>query len=90
MSEQYFLVELRCGTCGLIFAAGKGPLSQTQADELAGMFREKGPQKYQQCKNRCPRQAQGPAALIMPASGNYNQRVIKTWIPPDDEFWKTH
>ena len=83
MPEQYYIVELRCGTCGIIFAASKDPLPTDKADELSELFKKKGPSAYRQCKNRCTRKH---PYFVMPEdknSGpmNYNQKVVKTIVP---------
>lgn len=83
MPESYYLVELRCGTCGLIFASSRDPLAPAQADDMEKFFLARGPERYRQCKNRCTRKH---PLLNLPEtreSGpmNYNQQVLRTVVP---------
>lgn len=85
MTEKYYLVDLRCGKCGLIFAQTSDPVPERKVEEYENMFREKGPLRFQQCRNKCPRTAIN-GGIILPAQGpyNYNQKIVRTHIPAMD------
>jgi hypothetical protein len=84
MSERYYLVELRCGSCGLIFIGSGQPMASYKVEEYKNMFKAKGPERFVQCKNRCQR---WPVLEGRPVESPYrqpvntNQTVVVTEIP---------
>lgn len=89
MKDNYYLVDVRCGTCGVIFATSSEPLRKDKAEEMSNLFKALGPHKYVQCKNKCPRQDQRPGAIIIPESPNkppknMNQIVHMTLVPDQE------
>lgn len=83
----YYLVELRCGACGIVFASSARPLITEKADELEAMFRKNGPLKFQRCKNGCS--AAHPLLGNVPARDkNWNQKLIRERLTKEDlEAW---
>lgn len=83
-NHRYYIVELRCATCGIIFCNSSGVVPQHQVQEYVDMFTTKGPDKFVQCKNRCPRNKAGEPPLIeskFHPPKNMNQVVIVTPVP---------
>lgn len=80
--SKYYIVDLRCGTCGVIFASTSSPVPDTKAGEYEQMFRERGPQKFQTCKNKCP--VSSPLGIVPSGRTNLNQVVHKTLIPNEE------
>lgn len=79
---KYYLVDLRCGTCGVIFASSARPVPEDKAPEYEAMYRERGPAKFQRCKNGCP--VASPLGIAPAGRQNLNQIVHKTVIPNDE------
>lgn len=86
--EKWFLVELRCGGCGIIFCRTSEPVRESKVPEYEGMFMDKGPHTFQQCKNKCSRgvlQKDGKTYLMMPPRmGNQNLQIVKVEISKED------
>jgi hypothetical protein len=79
---RYYLVDLRCGTCGVIFASTMRPVEENKAAEYEQMFKERGPSKFQQCKNKCP--VTGILGIAPAPRTNLNQVVHKSIVPADE------
>lgn len=58
------------------------PVPEDKTEEYASMFRERGPMKFQQCKNKCTRNS--PLGVLAPDRKNLNQIIQKTIIPNDE------
>lgn len=87
MADRFYLVELRCATCGVIFCSSMTPVHHHKVDEYKRMFEAKGPERFIQCKNKCPRWKQGaqpPIESPFRQPINTNQKVEITEIPAQE------
>jgi hypothetical protein len=80
--DKYYIVDLRCGTCGVIFASTSRPVKASEAGEYEAMFKERGPAKFPTCKNRCP--VTSMIGIVPAGKTNLNQVVHKTIIPNEE------
>ena len=79
---KYYIVDLRCGTCGAIFASTSRPVPEHKTAEYEKMFKERGPSKFQLCKNKCP--VTGILGLAPAPKTNENQIVHKSIVPTEE------
>lgn len=79
---KYFIVDLRCGTCGAIFASTSRPVPEVKVVEYEQMFKERGPGKFQRCKNKCP--VAGLLGIAPAPRTNLNQVVHKSIVPEEE------
>ena len=85
--EKWFFVELRCGGCGLVFVRSKEAVQDKVAKEYEQIFAIKGPQHFQQCKNKCNRgilQKDGSYLAGPPHFGNMNQQILRVEVSAED------
>lgn len=82
MADRYYIVELRCGSCGIVFAAATSPVREDKVEEYEKMFLAKGPEKFVQCKGGCTRM--DPKTGLEVPGKNLNLRVIKAQLGPEE------
>lgn len=87
MNDKFFIVELRCGGCGLIFCSSAEPVRESKVEEYEQLFLDKGPYRFQQCKNKCSHgklQKDGSYLAMAPSMGNQNIKVVTVEISKED------